>query len=189
MAAQHLEHERSWAHILGWPAIIGLRSLGALIAERLAQRSFRRRTDYRGTHRWIAFPKDLRLSSQRVAATFSARRVTTPWSPDPPPRSTAASLGAGSATTYSSEECTLAALSAMRSLAQEIRLYAGAKAQRTAFGTFSARAACIYPHWVIPMLGGGPDGHTPPVTRRVSELERPQCNCPVLGPFLYGDAP
>jgi hypothetical protein len=26
---------------------------------------------------------------------------------------------------------------------------------------FSARAACIYPHWVIPMLGGGPDGHTP----------------------------
>jgi hypothetical protein len=29
----------------------------------------------------------------------------------------------------------------------------------------------------------------PPVTRRVSELERPQCNCPVLGPFLYGDAP
>src|SRR5258708_36015873 len=29
-------------------------------------------------------------------------------------------------------------------------------------------------HWDIPMLGGGPDGHTPPVTRRVSELERPQ---------------
>jgi hypothetical protein len=21
------------------------------------------------------------------------------------------------------------------------------------------------------------------------KLERPQCNCPVLGPFLYGDAP
>ena len=27
------------------------------------------------------------------------------------------------------------------------------------------------------MLGGAPIG-TPPVTRRVSELERPQCNCP-----------
>jgi hypothetical protein len=36
------------------------------------------------------------------------------------------------------------------------------------------------------MLGGGPDGHTPPVARRVSELERPQCNCPALGPFLLG---
>ena len=54
---------------------------------------------------------------------------------------------------------------------------------------FSARAAFIHPHWVIPMLGGGPDGHNPPVTRRVSELERPQCNCPALGPLLYGDAP
>jgi len=37
--------------------------------------------------------------------------------------------------------------------------------------------------------GEAPMGTTPPVTRRVSELERPQCNCPVLGPFLYGDAP
>jgi hypothetical protein len=27
--------------------------------------------------------------------------------------------------------------------------------------TFSARAACIYPHWVIPMLGEAPMG-TPP---------------------------
>ena len=37
--------------------------------------------------------------------------------------------------------------------------------------------------------GGRPRWAHPPVTRRVSELERPQCNCPVLGPFLYGDAP
>jgi hypothetical protein len=33
------------------------------------------------------------------------------------------------------------------------------------------------------MLGEGPDRPTPPVTCRVSELERPQCNCPALGPF------
>ena len=26
---------------------------------------------------------------------------------------------------------------------------------------------------------------TPPVPRRVSELERPQCNSPALGPFLW----
>jgi hypothetical protein len=37
--------------------------------------------------------------------------------------------------------------------------------------------------------GGRPRWAHPPVTRRVSELERPQCNCPALGPFLYGDAP
>src|SRR5260370_15494155 len=37
--------------------------------------------------------------------------------------------------------------------------------------------------------GGRPRWVHPPATRRVSELERPQCNCPVLGPFLYGDAP
>jgi hypothetical protein len=30
---------------------------------------------------------------------------------------------------------------------------------------------------------------TPPVTRRVSELERPQCNCPALGPFLLAEPP
>jgi hypothetical protein len=44
-----------------------------------------------------------------------------------------------------------------------------------------------------PALGysnaGGPPWAQPPVTRRVSELERPQCNCPALGPLLYGDAP
>ena len=51
---------------------------------------------------------------------------------------------------------------------------------------FSARAAFIHPHRVILMLGGCPDGHNPPVTRRVSELERPQCNSPALGPFLWG---
>src|SRR5436190_24384427 len=31
----------------------------------------------------------------------------------------------------------------------------------TALGTFSPRAACIHPHWVIPMLGEAPMG-TPP---------------------------
>jgi hypothetical protein len=31
--------------------------------------------------------------------------------------------------------------------------------------------------------GGRPRWAHPPVTRRVSELERPQCNCPALGPF------
>ena len=56
----------------------------------------------------------------------------------------------------------------------------------TALGTFCARAASIHPHWVIPMLGGGPDGQHPPCPRRVSELERPQCNCPALGPVLFG---
>src|SRR6266849_102696 len=34
--------------------------------------------------------------------------------------------------------------------------------------------------------GGGTDRFTPQVTCRASELERPQCNCPVLGPFLLG---
>ncbi len=44
----------------------------------------------------------------------------------------------------------------------------------------------LTPRWDIPMLGGGPDGHAaqPPVTCRASELERPQRNCPTLGPFL-----
>ena len=34
------------------------------------------------------------------------------------------------------------------------------------------------------MLGEAPIRSTPQVTCRASELERPQCNCPVLGPFL-----
>jgi hypothetical protein len=68
----------------GWPAIVGLKILGALIAERLAQRSFRQQTDYRGTHRWIAFPKDLRLSSPRAAAAFTALHATAPWNHDDP---------------------------------------------------------------------------------------------------------
>src|SRR6267142_1031485 len=44
------------------------------------------------------------------------------------------------------------------------------------WGTVFGSANCIGPHWDIPMLGEGPDGHVPPVspTRRVSELERPQ---------------
>jgi hypothetical protein len=54
-------------------------------------------------------------------------------------------------------------------------------------GTFSLRAPCIRPRWVIPMLGGGTDGHTP-VTRRASELERPQC-MPHAGAVSFGRAP
>ena len=53
------------------------------------------------------------------------------------------------------------------------------------WGTVFGSANCIGPHWDIPMLGEGPDGHVPPVppTRRVSELERPQPS-PGWGRFL-----
>jgi hypothetical protein len=54
----------------------------------------------------------------------------------------------------------------------------GVKTGDTALGTFSARAACIHPDWDIPMLGEAPIGSHPPVTYRVSELERPQCIAP-----------
>src|SRR5258706_15748121 len=57
------------------------------------------------------------------------------------------------------------------------------KPKKTAFGTFSARADCIYSHWVIPMLGGGPDGHNPhpPVARRVSEIRAASVQLPRAG--------
>jgi hypothetical protein len=64
------------ARIYGWPVIVGLKILGALIAERLAQPSFRQRTYIRGTYRWIAFRKALRLSNQSAEVTFTAPRAT-----------------------------------------------------------------------------------------------------------------
>ena len=37
--------------------------------------------------------------------------------------------------------------------------------------------------------GEAPIGPHPPVAYRVSKLERPQCNCPALGPFWFGREP
>jgi hypothetical protein len=61
--------------------IIGLRFLSAPIARGVATPAFRQQTDYRGTHRWTAFPKDLRLSRPRTGATFTARFATVRWNP------------------------------------------------------------------------------------------------------------
>jgi hypothetical protein len=46
--------------------------------------AFRQQTDYRGTHRWTAFPKDLKLSRSRMGATFTARSATARRNPRPP---------------------------------------------------------------------------------------------------------
>jgi hypothetical protein len=56
--------------------------------------------------------------------------------------------------------------------------------------TAPARAACRGRCVGTPGWGawGRPRWAHPPVTLRVSELERPQCNCPVLGPFFLAVA-
>ena len=56
--------------------------------------------------------------------------------------------------------------------------------EATVEGTIFGLANCITPYWDIPMLGETPTVYPlPPVG--VSELERPRCNCPALGPFLW----
>ena len=76
---RHRERFGIAVHIYGWPVIVGLRSLDALIAERPAQPSFRQQMNIRGKYRWMASRKDLRLFSPGMSATFTVPRATTLW--------------------------------------------------------------------------------------------------------------
>jgi hypothetical protein len=67
-----------------WTAIVGLKSLDALGAEKLVKPRFRQKINCRGTSGWMPFHMALRLSGLMlpIAATFFALRATFLWNRD-----------------------------------------------------------------------------------------------------------
>src|SRR5258706_8550326 len=54
---------------------------------------------------------------------------------------------------------------------------------------FFPRGRLVFTRTGLFQCWGRPRWAHPPAPRRVSELERPQCNCPALGPFLLAGPP
>jgi hypothetical protein len=105
---------------IGWPAIVGLKFLDVLIAERWAKPSFRQQTNTRGISTSMAFHVVLRLFRQTIAAIFSALRATRPWSPDVPRKPARIGAGRSSRPRFRCRECRhLSALTACRAIAAE----------------------------------------------------------------------